>query len=462
MMAIRLTLILLLTVTVIMGQEPDHHLAEVHSLKDFFLKGQVNGHMRNSLMATVNEGELLDYWANASGGSIGYHTAEWKGFQLGVKGIFTYNTFSADLNRIDPLTGKSAKWEKELFDVTRPNEKHDLDRLEELYIKYHFRNSWLRYGKVDIDQGPLLLKRDGRMKPFVYRGFWAEVNEIKKTKLYAGWIHGVSPRGMTEWYSLNEAIGLNNNGFQPNGEKADYHEVANTKGLGVLGVQTKLGKKGKLTFWNYYLHRLYNTNWLQYDYKGQHWFGGVQYVFQFSDPYQKSLEYTNRYYQPDEYGHVVSAQVGYQFPKKNVALSAAYLHGFDQGRFLFPRELTRENFYVSQPRSWIDGYGQVDVGMVRAKITPQAEAWKGFSFDVRFERVQAPDITDYAQNKYGASAYFQSTFIMRYDFQKKLEGLHLMLLYVAKQSEEELELSANQRFYKTNLHHLNLIINITF
>lgn len=433
---------------------------QVENIRSFFSKGQVHGHVRNSIMSTFNQGELSDYYANATGGSIGFTTARFKGFELGVKGIFTYNTFSSDLNQIDSISGKSAKWEKELFDVTRPTEKTDLDRLEELYLVYHFGQSYLSYGKINLNQGPLLLKRDGRMKPFVYRGFWSEFKKSKKHVFNFGWIGGVSPRGMTEWYSLEEAIGLNNNGFLGDGTKASYHGAAGTKGLGVFGYRFNLNGKVKVRFWDYYLHHMYNTTWLQVDYETKNWFSGAQYVFQFADPYQQRLDYSNRIFQPGTMSNTLSVQLGYKLSNSGVKLSTAYLHGFEGGRFVFPRELTRENFYVSQPRSWIDGFGKVDVYMIRLYIKPNA--WKGFSFDTRFERVQSPAATDYENNKYGVSPYYQSTVVAKYAFQKKLTGLNLLFLYVYKYSEDELQLSEASQFYRTNLHHFNLILNVNF
>jgi hypothetical protein len=434
----------------------------VSNIKEIFKKGRTEGHFRNHFMTTINQGDLKDYWANAIGGSLGYHTAEWKGFQVGVKGIFTFNLASSDLNELDPYTGQSAKWEKELFDITRPEEKRDLDRLEELYIKYRFKESYITFGKIDINKGPLLLKRDGRMKPFVYKGLWFKFNQIKNQHIYGGWINSVSPRGMTEWYSLNEAIGISNNGYLPNGEKADYHEQANTKGLGVLGYENELNKSLKISVWNYYLHKLYNTSWLQADFEGKKWYGGLQYVFQIGDPYQKTIDFEHRIYQPNERGNIVSTQFGYKLKDKTKRFSVGYLHGFNTGRFLFPKELTRENFYVSQPRSWVDGFGAVDIYMVRAQFISEKDKFKGFSADIRAERVQVPSASDYAQNKYGKSSYFQSTLIAKYSFQKKLSGLHFSALYTYRFSEKELGLSMAETFYKTNFHHLNFMLNIHF
>jgi hypothetical protein len=433
------------------------------NIKEIFKKGHTEGHIRNYFMATINEGSLTDYWANAIGGSLGYHTARWHGFQVGVKGIFTFNLASSDLNKIDPVAQKSAHWEKELFDITRPEERKDLDRLEELYIKYHFKQSFITFGKIDINKGPLLLKRDGRMKPFVYKGLWTEFRELKHQQIYAGWIYAVSPRGMTEWYSLNEAIGLSSNGYLPDGEHSEYHEHSNTKGLLALGYENDFFKDFKLMVWNYYLHHMYNINWLQADYENKRLFAGIQYVHQMADPYQSTLDFENRVYQPDEKGNVIATQIGLKTTNQSTRLSAGYLHSFDKGRFIFPQELTRENFYISQPRSWVDGFGAVDMYMLRWQFTAEKGKYKGLSTDLRVSRIQVnSEEANYTLNKYGRTSYNQATLVATYSFQKKLSGLHFSLLYAHRFLENSQHLHGSEKFYRTNFHHINLMINIHF
>lgn len=442
-----------------------HQDTSIHSIKDFFKKSHFSGHIRNSFMATINQGELSDYWTNATGGAIKLETPEFLGLQFGVEGIFTHSTATGDLLAIDSLTGKSAKWEREQYDVLRPGEYHDLDRLEELYLKWNFgQSSYVAYGKMDLNTGPLFLKRDGRMKPFVYRGLWSEINELPSQKITLGWLNGVSPRGMTEWFSMQEVIGINNNGVQSDGTAAHYHETAETKGIGVVGYQNQLPNISglKLEVWNFYFHNLFNMNWLQLDYRGKHWLVGMQYVYQTALAHQNTLSYEQRYIQPNEDANVLSAQFGYQNKPKGWEVSGAFLHSFGTGRFLFPRELGRENFYVSQPRSWIDGQGDSNAWMLRFKYQPQKRHWKHFKLDTRFVRILPSDRDEARFNKYKVSPYYQATILARYKFSHLMKGLSLGLLYVGRFSEDKLDLSYNQTFYKTNFHHMNLIANIKF
>ncbi len=439
-----------------------HKNDSIKTLKDFFILGHAQGHIRNFTMATIHEGELQDYWTNATGGALKYETAEWYGLSLGVKGIFTYNTISSDLNEIDPLTGRSAIWEKELYDVLRPEEKYDLDRLEELYVKWRVGRSYLAYGKLDIDQGPLLKRRDGRMKPFVYRGFWSEFNEFEGHRLRLGWIDGVSPRGMTEWFDMNDAIGINGNGRQPDGTAADYHGSSGIKGIGVIGYENSQTENLKLNIWNYYFDRQSDISWLQADYKKENVIAGFQYVHQRSLSTQSSLSYEERYMQSDETANVLSVLLGFQNNKSGVEISAAYLKAFDTGRFLFPRELGREDFYVSQPRSWVDGFGDTDIYSLRFRFRKDIKYHGSWNIDTRIAKIDAPAPAEAQFNKYGIPSYYQLSLFPRYTFSNLLDGLDVGLLYVWKMSQGGLDLSPQQQFYRTDLHNLNLIANINF
>lgn len=431
---------------------------KVTNILEAFRRGHFHGHIRNYFMATVNDGPLRDYWTNASGGALRFETERLYGFTAGVKGIFSFRTFSDDLNTVDTLTGKSGKWEKELYDYLRPEESTDLDRLEELFIAWRYKNSFIKYGKQDINTGPLLLRRDGRMKPFVYRGLWTEINHLENQHYYAGWIDKVSPRGLTEWFSINEAIGINNNGIEPDGSKAHYHESAESKGIAVLGMKNKLKKHHTIQFWNYWFHNMFNTTWIQADITHNDLYGGVQYVYQQALTRQESLLYEERYMQPDEQANVISANFGTK--KNGFDVSASYLHAFDTGRFLYPREMGRENFYVSQPRSWIDGFGDLDVYMLRFKFNPDNDhsTW----YDLRLTYTDTPGAENTEFNKYGMEDFYAVTFLLDHEFHGLLEGLDIAVLYVGRFDTKENPIALENKAYKYDMHHFNVIANIKF
>ncbi len=184
------------------------HVKDTFNLAQHFSKGHVSGHFRNFFMNTINEGSLRDYWTNAFGMSLHYESLPYKGFMFEMKGIFTFQTFSSDLNYEDPIAGSVSKWEHELYDVLDPENRTDLDRLEELFLHYQWDNSFIRYGRIPINKTPLINQRDERMKPFAFEGMYSEIEFAKKWKSKSIIIHGVSPRSTVEWFQLNEAIGL--------------------------------------------------------------------------------------------------------------------------------------------------------------------------------------------------------------------------------------------------------------
>lgn len=134
-------------------------------------EGKINVHVRNYFMNTINTNGK-DYYTDAIGGSLSYESKAYKGFSIGVAGIFTYKAFSSDLNEPDSTTGMIAKWEHELYDIHQPDNYHDLNRLEELFLKFEWHHSYISYGKIPIEHTPLLNKSDGRMKPFAFQGMW--------------------------------------------------------------------------------------------------------------------------------------------------------------------------------------------------------------------------------------------------------------------------------------------------
>jgi hypothetical protein len=101
--------------------------------------GEFYGHARYYFMATYNNRDLKDFFANAFGMGIGYETGKFKGFQLGISGFFIYNLYSSDFTEVDARTGVGSRYEIGQFDMLNPTNKSDMDRLEDLYLKYTYK-----------------------------------------------------------------------------------------------------------------------------------------------------------------------------------------------------------------------------------------------------------------------------------------------------------------------------------
>lgn len=425
--------------------------AQQESLLDIIREGQLHGHVRNHFMGTIHK-TGKDYATDAMGGLLGYETKEYKGFQLGVSGIFTYRVFSSDLNHPDPITQRPVKWERELFDVNDPENYRDLDRLESLFVKYHWENSYVNFGKIAIAETPLLNRSDGRMKPFAFQGLWLHQQQKESSWVYdAAWLYRVSPRSMVEWYSFTEAIGLTDNGFQPNGSRADYRHTP-TKGIGVAHLGKNIGQ-GQFHLWNMYLDGFINTTWLQWNFIGRHWELGGLYSYQFPHAHQGAVIYEKRYVQPDENGQVLGFMAIYK--TDNSQFKIGYTHAFTTGRFLFPRELGRDQFYTSIPRSRLDGLGGVSV--VNAALQ---ERFNHLQCTLEASTTMGTTIGDYSLNKYNADDYYQVNARLHYEFDRFFKGVHVELLYVWKENKQ---VHYNDMVYqKSDYNQFNLITNFNF
>lgn len=428
---------------------------KVNKLKDIFHQAEVEGHIRNFFMATINQGNLKDYYTNASGGAIGIITKPYKGFQFGIRGIFTYQTFSADLNEADPITGKASQWEHQLYDITDRHNFNDLDRLEELYLKYRLSNGFLSIGKIPLEDDPMINQSDGRMKPFAYSGINLNWNFDTGKSITISWLNKVSPRSTVEWYQIGDAIGISNNGLSANLEPANYHHTINSEGVGVINYRMKQ-KNFDIQLHNWFIHQLHNTSMLSIEYQYKKVFLGMQYARQFQLQNNLSASRSEELYiRPNENGSVLSTKVQHQSKKQLIRL--AYSHAFSNGRFLFPRELGRDQFYTSIPRSRIEGFGNVNVITFAHQYQIKKES---LSTLLECSRIYGADYNQPELNKYGLDEYYQINSGLHLEFKNFLEGMEMDVLYVYRKDinrDEAIEL-----FNRSNFHQINFITNYNF
>ena len=422
--------------------------------KDFFAYGTITGHLRNYFMSTFNRGDLTDYYANAIGGTMGFRSPDFYGFEFGTAGIFTYKAFSSDLNKVDPATGEVAFWEHELFDVIDTDNFNDLDRLESLYLRYSFSKGYITYGKMEIEDTPLMNRSDQRMNAFSFKGIWLHYALDENNRFHFTWIDRISPRGVVEWVDFHEGIGLSDQGFQPDGTEADYFEHVDSDGLAMLGY---LGQRHNfsLQFYQWYLDNLSYTSWLGLEYRKANWSLGLQGVLQFPDAHQRDLEYDQRYIQPGEHGQVLSGQVKYDAADWH--LRAAFTEVFNGGRFLFPRELGRDNFYTSLPRSRLEGFGDTHVLTLGGEYVLTRD---GLTAGLDYTRLWGPQTGTFTYNKYDLDAYWQVNARLHYAFGHFFDGLSIDMLYVYKQNRNDT--SPGAIFNRSNYHQFNLVTTFVF
>ncbi|WP_143955451.1 hypothetical protein [Robertkochia solimangrovi] len=401
----------------------------------------------------MNEGALEDFATNAFGGMVGIKTTPFKGFTAGLSGSFAFKTFYTDLNVPDTLTGMASKYEQELYNIGDRRNYKDLYRLETFYLQYQHATGNISLGKLEITDTPLLNRSDGRMNPFAFQGLWIS-QRLGDQRFNLAWIDHIAPRSTYKWYSFNDGIGLTNNGFQPDGTEADYRYTAQTKGIGILDYHSVYKRLAwRFNYW--YLHNLLHIGMIDISYSGKHWTTGLQYSLQTADRYQEQVDYHSRYIQPDEHGQVLSYVIAYQ--PEHWKFSFAYTHAFDSGRYLFPRELGRDQFFTSISRSRLEGFGNMDV----ITLTGTHDLYvKGLDLTIQYTRLFGPETNNYTFNKYNLDAYYQINTRIHYEVEGILKGLKFDLLYVYKENIHDR--NAAVIFNKSNFHQINLITNFVF
>lgn len=432
---------------------------EVTRLYEFFSKGHWGGHVRNYTMLTDHFGETFEtHYANATGMKINFNTARFHGFDVGIGGIFTFDVFSTDLGERDEISGSYPGFELQLFDVTDPENRYDLDRLEELYVRYQFKNSEFIAGRHEVET-PLVNQADGRMKPYAFQGISLKFNEITRTHIFASYISHLSPRSTVEWYSLGESIGVYGQGVNPDGSPGDYHGFTRSNGMGILGVEHTLIKGLKAQVWGYHVQNLMNTVYGKIDYRhkiSEKWavYSGVEGLMQMHTGNGGSENEIHRYVYPTDKNRLVGGSLGTSYGDFDLSLNALFLD--DRGRFLFPREWGRENFYVTMPRNRIEGMGGGSVYDIR--LARKFE--NGLAAVIDYAVFNGPGIDNSQLNKYTVPDYRQINFDISYNFDGWLEGLKLHFLYVYKEAMEPI--APENYYYSTNFNHYNLIANINF
>jgi hypothetical protein len=431
------------------------------SLLYSFKKGKTNGHFRLFYMNTDNDDQLTDYNALAFGGGLKYETKNFKGFQLDIGGFFIWNITSSDLLKPDNTTSIMNRYEIGQFDQTDPSNKKDLQRLEDFYIKYNFKRSFIKYGKQVI-KTPFINPQDGRMRPTGVQGFWAEINEVKKTKIELGWLTHISPRGTMKWYRAASSIGIYPAGSTIYGEKSDYKNHIDSKGTAIAGITYSPGKKIKMQLWDHWVENILNTILLQaegkfaFD-KHTQFTAAFQYIHQNVIHKGGNDDALKTYFDPSQKVNIYGVSAGLQIKHSIIKLNYSRIP--KDGRFLFPREWGREPLFTFIARERNEGLG--DVNAITINIGNKFFSEKLFT-ELSTGLYKLPDVKDFRLNKYGMPSYYQFNFNVKYFFDDLLSGLNIELLYLYKRGNGNIYNDLKFVINKVDMHQLNAIINYNF
>jgi hypothetical protein len=442
-------------------KEKSNEKIDSTSILHAFKKGNFSGHFRYFFMNTINEKDLSDYFANALGGGVKFETAAFHNFQVGVSGYYIFNIGSSDFTQKDPFTNASNRYEVALFDIQNPSNKDNLSRLEELYLKYNYKNSTITLGKQLLNTSFINLQ-DGRMRPTEVNGIWVDFNEIKKTKINLVYLYGISPRSTLKYFEVGESIGIYPTGVNPDGTKSDYAGNLDSNGIYIIGVQNESIKNLKTLLWNQYAENLFNSALFQMDYKYD-LDANSKLLFGFQTIYQNALNFggnedaSKTYFQKNGKSQTFGGRFGWK--NKMLELTLNYNRITAKGRYLMPREWGRDPFYTFMPRERNEGFGDVNAIMTKIQyIHPK----KAFKSNLAVGYFDMPDVKNFVLNKYGLPSYMQTNADIRYEFQGLLKGFDAQLLFVHKFNLGETYANKNYIFNKTNMSTINFILNFNF
>ena len=432
-----------------------------NSILAAFRKGSFSGHFRYFFMATQNEDGLTDYHAHAAGGGIKFESGRFRNFQVGVSGFFVFNIGSSDLSKADNRTGQMNRYEIGLFDIEDPTNKKDIDRLEELYLKYHFHHNQIILGKQLLNT-PFINLQDGRMRPSEVEGLWAEIRSLKKLKIQGGYLYGMSPRSTVKWYRADESIGIYPVGVNETGSKSGYAGQLQSKGILLAGVTWEISKSWKLQAWNQWVQNIFNTALLQPEYEysfpdKSKLFASAQLIFQQAIRQGGNPDPLKSYITAGSSSLVLGSRVGWKNNKWETSLN--YTRITNKGRYLMPREWGRDPFFTFLPRERNEGFGDVHAIVLKLNYKiPKA----GISSSLGLGHYQLPDVMNYRLNKYGLPSYNQLNLDLRYQFRGLLKGLESHLLYVYKGKTGNSYGNDKYVINKVNMSLWNLLFNYSF
>lgn len=421
--------------------------------------GSFEFHLRSYFMATVNQGELTDYSTWGTGAGIGYFSPRWKGLGIGFSGFFVFRHYENNITELDPTTGLGNRYEITLYDVHHPENHKDMDRLEEFFISYQ-NEEWSVWAGRHKFESPLLNESDNRMRPNLFSGLSADYSP-GNWKFTGAWFTHMISRGSLEWLPVEESVGFYSTGRNPLGSEEDYHHNIDSKGIGVLGAEYE-EEDWKVSSWNYLGEGMFGVAFLEATGKTD-LNGRADFLMGFQGFYQGAVgdggnpDPAKTYILPGEKTYGVGLRTGINWANSTITLN--YLGISDEGRFLFPREWGREQFFVSQQRERFEGMGGVNA--ITLKFD-QTFIHDQLMVSLAAGHVQTPDLNNLKLNKYGLPNYLHFTGLVDYRLQGFFKGLDLQFLVAVKKEDRKEHLPEEYIINRVNMSNFNLILDYRF
>lgn len=421
-------------------------------------KGTLSGQWRTYYMTTLNKGNLKNFSALASGGKIKYEFLFHKKLEIGAALYNSTNLGIQDLTVPDETTGKLSRYEEGLFN--RLDLRNDaVFLLGELYLKYKLPKHEFTIGRMKINT-PLVNPEDGRMIPTLVQGIWYRHKTQKNHTIQLGILNQIAPRSTGRFYGIGESIGTYPEGRSITGENNQYGRNTDSDYVILFNSDIKVTEHLRLDVWNFYVDNIFNTTYLkprmditkklnlELEWLHQNKIGnGGNNI--------DSLQYFSH-----NSSDILGMKLDYQWKKSEVSL--AYDRILPHGQFISPREWGREDLFSFQKRERSEGTGDnhalvvyYETNLNLTKINTQIQT----IFSVG--RHWKPYVLDPKLNKYAVPDYTQINLDLFFKFDK-LKNLHPELLLVSKIANGDFPNNSNFYFNKTDLFHIDLILNYNF
>jgi hypothetical protein len=456
------------------------------NLKEWFSKGSFNGNIRSFYMRTDNAKPLTDFDALALGGNLGYQTAKWRGFSMGLGTYHSARIFSTNLTKIDTLAKRGVRYEAGLFDWTDLSKK-EVNVLGEAWVEWSKKSNSIKAGRMKIST-PLINPQDGRMIPTLVEGVWLkngrDFTNISDIDFELGYLASILPRGSGQWKLMRNSLGIYPIGKNISGASSAYKGNISTDGIIIGSLRYNKYRENTqtlyLSFWNYYVTNIFNTAYSEFykDFLIKNYMivTGVQFIRQ-DQVGSGGNDDVNKSYFQQKSSEVAGLRL--KFIKKldrfeqswSLAFNYNYFSG--SGMFLFPREWGIEPLYTFQKRERMEGTGKANAYMIQFEkqlyYSPQVSTSrnmqpviKTFTGKLSFGYYQKPAPTDYHFNKYEHPSYYQANLELIAFGRKKLHGLAIELLIAHKLLADKKYDQPAYMFNKVNMTSYNLILNYSF
>lgn len=429
------------------------------TFREWARTGEFQFHWRTFYMSTLNQADLMDYSALATGAGLGYKSPEYKGFSVAFSGFFVFQLHEHNINKADPITNGVNRYEITLFDMNDLENSRDLDRLEDLYLRYSKNKFKLTLGRQRLHT-PLLNEQDNRMRPNIFSALNLDYS-WRNFEFQAAVIHAMTIRGTVDWYSVQNSFGVYPFGRSPYGVASEYKGNTTSKGIGLLGLKHK-NKGFKTEAWNYFAENVFNltfvqSEWEKHTEKAGTWVLGAQGFWQTALHDGGNLDNIKAYISEGSNTWAGGAKI--QWTMNQFYTSFNTMHISSGGRFLFPREWGREQFFASLPRERFEGNGGLEAYTLKMGYNLPKHHVK---FDLGASAVRVPDINVVQLNKYGMPSYYHFVFAVDYSLTNYFEGLHLKFLGVHKMSQRPNQVPDQFRINRVDLWHFNLVVDYWF